>query len=421
MANLDLCLGGVEPIYPPGPGRWVNVIPLEAKKNGNFVAPDGYAFSPVGVNVDNSMKDVTFYDYDGSVIASYTAEDFLALEEMPSNPEHEGLVAQGWNWSLSDAKAHVTKYDKLNIGQMYTTDDGKTRLYSDRIVSGSALRIYMRSSVVGGATIDWGDGTSTVTDSASAKLYAHTYNDTIENPVVTITVTSGNVELGGKTSGYIEGGKILKKVEIGTGIQLLSYGAFYRCYSLESVTIPNTVTSIYTSAFYECERLLAVILPSSIAYIQESCFSGCYSLGIVVLPKAVSSISKTAFNNCYGLKSITPSDSLTSIGESAFYCCYALKDIILPSSLTSIGSGCFMCTSLETVRIPQGVTSIPTNSFGTIYALTDVYLVATTPPTYNFAAFGVYNSLLFHVPAESVDAYKAASGWSDYAARIVPM
>lgn len=48
---------------------------------------------------------------------------------MPANPTHEGLTAQGWNWSLIDAKNYVNKYGKLNIGQMYITSDGKTRLY----------------------------------------------------------------------------------------------------------------------------------------------------------------------------------------------------------------------------------------------------------------------------------------------------
>ena len=49
-------------------------------------------------------NDVTFYDYDGSIVTSYSAADFAALTEMPANPSHEGLTAQGWNWSLTDAQ-----------------------------------------------------------------------------------------------------------------------------------------------------------------------------------------------------------------------------------------------------------------------------------------------------------------------------
>ena len=40
-------------------------------------------------------NDVNFFDYDGTIVASYSASDFLALTEMPSNPTHDGLVSQG--------------------------------------------------------------------------------------------------------------------------------------------------------------------------------------------------------------------------------------------------------------------------------------------------------------------------------------
>ena len=55
-------------------------------------------------SVGGSEKDVNFYDYDGSLVTSYTAEEFLELSEMPANPTHEGLTAQGWNWTLEDAQ-----------------------------------------------------------------------------------------------------------------------------------------------------------------------------------------------------------------------------------------------------------------------------------------------------------------------------
>ena len=48
---------------------------------------------------------------------------------MPANPTHTGLTSQGWNWTLANAKTYVSTYGSLNIGQMYVTDDGKTRLY----------------------------------------------------------------------------------------------------------------------------------------------------------------------------------------------------------------------------------------------------------------------------------------------------
>lgn len=74
---------------------------------------------PSGGTTEVESKDVDFYDYDGTRIYSYTKTEFLALNSMPSNPTHEGLTAQGWNWTLSDAKDGVNSYGKLDIGQYF--------------------------------------------------------------------------------------------------------------------------------------------------------------------------------------------------------------------------------------------------------------------------------------------------------------
>lgn len=399
MANLDLCLGGIEPIYPPGPGRWVNVIPLEATKNGNFVAPDGYAFSPVGVNVDNSIKDVTFYDYDGSVIASYTAEDFLALEEMPSNPEHEGLVAQGWNWSLSDAKAHVTKYGELNIGQMYTTDDGKTRLYMSRTVSGNTFSIYIKQTAPRGVTIDWGDGTQTVSStSTSTTKYEHTYSSELE-PVITLEVTNGTAVIGGTAVG----GKtvLLKKLEVG-----------------------DNITSIASSAFAGCNGLKYVSLPNTLATMEWACFDQNSSLQHINIPNSIQRIERFSFRYCYNMRTFSLPKGIESVGESAFSNIYPLYKITLPDGIQRIDTSCFTNSyNISRINIPDTITLIGTQAFTSCYSLTDIYVYSTIPPTYVYANTFPTNAqnFLIHVPAESVDAYKAASGWSNFADNIVPM
>ena len=76
-----------------------------------------------------SVNDVNFYDYDGTILYSYTKEQFLALSAMPELPTRGVLICQGWIWTLIDAKEYVTDYGMLNIGTMYVTDYGYTRLY----------------------------------------------------------------------------------------------------------------------------------------------------------------------------------------------------------------------------------------------------------------------------------------------------
>jgi hypothetical protein len=57
--------------------------------------------------------------------------------------------------------------------------------------------------------------------------------------------------------------------------------AFSNCYSLETITIPNSLTEIGNSAFYCCKNLTSITIPDSVTYIGDSAF---YNLGLT-LPK----------------------------------------------------------------------------------------------------------------------------------------
>ena len=110
----------------------------------------------------------------------------------------------------------------------------------------------------------------------------------------------------------------------------------------------------------------------------------------------------------------------TTIGSWAFTSCKFITLVTIPSNIISIGSYVFNeCTSLLSITIPNSVTSIDSNAFGGCTSLTSITIEATTPPTLGNDVFANNASeRKFYVPAESVDTYKAASGWSTYAADI---
>ena len=134
----------------------------------------------------------------------------------------------------------------------------------------------------------------------------------------------------------------------------------------------------------------------------------------------LTSIPSSAFYSCTSLKSIEIPNSVTSIDSEAFYNCDSLTSIEIPNSVTSIGYNAFFsCSSLASITIPNSVTSIGNSAFQYCTSLASVTVEATNPPTLGNTVFNnTHANLVIYVPAESVDTYKAASGWSTYADKI---
>ncbi len=203
--------------------------------------------------------------------------------------------------------------------------------------------------------------------------------------------------------------------------------AFSDCDSLTSVTIPDSVTTIGDYAFCGCSSLTSVTIPDSVTTIGWAAFYGCSSLTSVTIPDSVTTIEDYAFYGCINLTSVTIPDSVTTIGRYAFEYCSSLTSVTIPDSVTTIGRYAFeYCSSLTSVTIPDSVTTIGYAAFYDCSSLTSVYCKAVTPPTavlyddgcwYTFD-YNAYGRKIY-VPMESVEAYKSAKYWSDYADAIV--
>ena len=170
--------------YPAGFISAINDIPTGG--GGNPTAPD---------------NDVVFIDYDGEIRYSYTAAEFAALTALPANPTHSGLIAQGWNWTLADAKTYVAAYGALVIGQQYITQSGATEI-DIYLISGLALSPILSCAVNGTVLINWGDGfTSAVTGTSltTIKETTHTYAAK-GHYTISLEATSGTYALYGSSS-----------------------------------------------------------------------------------------------------------------------------------------------------------------------------------------------------------------------------
>ena len=248
------------------------------------------------------------------------------------------------------------------------------------------------------------------------------------------------------------------------GITAIGEGAFFGNLHLESVTVPEGVTSI--AGFIGCLNLKSVKLPSSLKSITGYAFYECESLKSVALGAKVTSIAKTAFLACFALTGFTvnaanPSFSaasgalfnkaktallkypaghtrssytipatVTSIADDAFYASqltsvtlpsklktigkeaflYApLTKISIPNSVTSIGDFAFyQCLYLQTVSLGKGVTSIGADAFTSCLSLTSFSLAAGN------SAFAVADGALFNKAKTTLRYYPMGNTRSAY-------
>ncbi len=211
----------------------------------------------------------------------------------------------------------------------------------------------------------------------------------------------------------------LKNVVI-TGGSSIGRRAFSGLTSIESITIPESVTSIGINIFENCDALVSItveegnsvyhsagnciietasktliagcnnsIIPTdgSVTSIEDYAFASCTSLTNISIPSGVTSIGDYAFRGCSSLTNISIPSGVTSIGDYAFRGCSSLTNISIPSGVTSIGDYAFEgCTALTNISIPSGVTSIGDYAFASCTSLESI----TVPDSVTSMGEGVF-------------------------------
>ena len=171
----------------------------------------------------------------------------------------------------------------------------------------------------------------------------------------------------------------LREYVVREGTEVICDYAFWLCESLQSITIPNSVTSIGDGAFKMCKSLQSVTIPNSVTSIGKEAFRDCNICFFIcnstyfqnddvclfnkdktaivsrikdcvnyIIPNSVTSIGDYAFSGCESLQSITIPNSVTKIGGGAFWPCKSLQSVTIQNSVTNIGNYAFCgCTHLD--------------------------------------------------------------------------
>ena len=218
----------------------------------------------------------------------------------------------------------------------------------------------------------------------------------------------------------------------------ISGSYFNNCTNLTGLTIPYGITHINSSLCYGCTNLTSVKLPDTLIKCHKQTFDRCTSLPVengvryadfcatgvanknltTYTLKAGTKFLLYTFYQCANLTSFDIPNGVIQTA-SAFEGCTSLTSVTIPNSVTNIDNSSFYnCSSLTSVTIPNTVTSIGGYAFYYCRSLTSVTVEATTPPTLSNDAFADTNNCPIYVPAESVNAYKTATTWSNLESRI---
>ena len=170
--------------------------------------------------------------------------------------------------------------------------------------------------------------------------------------------------------------------------------AFYKCYNLISIILPNSITEIedgeyYDGAFYECVNLKSITLPNSLTTIGKWAFFGCNSLKEIIIPNSVKNLGVQSFRRCTGIVSITIPNNVTSIAPFVFEECTSLTTAKLPDNVSTVEDGLFYgCSKLTSITIPPTVTKIGNQAFYGCEKLTTVTIPNNVTDIGKYAFYG---------------------------------
>ena len=420
-----------------------DAIRTKGGTTAELVYPDEFITAIGNIRTEPPEEsDINFWDYDGTLLYSWTLAELATKTELPPLPSHDGLICQGWNWTLQDIKDAGRE---LDIGALYITDDGKTRLYVDvDTETWDDFVLNYWQDPRNATTVDWGDGTTPETVNKDSWIeHRHVYASS-GSYVITMSVKEGTtMRLGNGSSGRkliandeTDSGRcaMLRRVEVGARVTTITDQTFQFCSRLESISIPQNVEVEGTVTFNQATQLRVIVIQSITNMFRT--FYNCTNLRAIAGPGTmdytdVYTLSYTALRQLNAaVTTAYATQALERVHIKAvngrvgdFSGDPSLLEATIPADATTFVAAAFQGdNALRRVTCLGNIASIPAQVFQRCYPLRFVdFTHCTAVPTLaNVNAFdSTHAQLEIRVPASLADAWKAATNWSSLADHIV--
>lgn len=404
--------------------------------------PSGGSGNPVLTSIDVSdFTGTTFnvaksYITDVTIPSGVTTIGNTALQYLPIT----SLTIPDSVTSIGNASiANCYSLASLTIGTGLRTVNYTAFEHCDNLTS-----VYYRGSLADWCGINFGTysyGYSTLGqplyNNANSRLYINNTAITGELTIPNTVTTLAN----GCFSGY----KAITSVIIPDNVTTINGQVFGDCTNITTINIGSGITSIGSKAFYHCTGLTSFIINASTppTLTNADAFDQTNNCPIYVPAESVDTYKAASRWSTYASRIFAIGDAITftptngdpaiSVKNYELTSANYVQSTDVPSTIkngagsleicegvTRIGTFAFQNgSSLTSVTLPSTLTRIDEAALMGCSSLTGITVNATTPPTLAGAAFSNTNNCPIYVPAASVDTYKAASGWSTYASRIV--
>ena len=183
-----------------------------------------------------------------------------------------------------------------------------------------------------------------------------------------ITFSEGMVDFFDKY--YFMGCTALQTVVIPNLITTISEGLFQDCADLISITLPDTIGYIGKNAFKNCGELININLSNNLKIIGDYAFQGCSNLvkttnssDTLILPDSLIKIGISAFKDCTSLNKVKIGNNLKNLPDYSFQNCSSMTNIDFGNAVLTFGSHVFQgCSSLNTINLNNILGNVSNNS-----------------------------------------------------------